>query len=254
MVEHDGHRDTDSILLTGPNKLRMFSTCSYRDRRPLKRHLRPPTSGPHYHHLTVLYPSIRRRSRRRSPPHLHFSPSSSRSHRRHSSEGPYRSSQYGQPLGVCRALKPTTGSPRGALEAWPAAMFSECTHLLVGEGHVCQSTTSFTDLLQDASRFLAQSQSRISFLQPNPDSANDPSRKPSDRPRGRHGAPSRFPASRSYLQRPTIGNPYQATTSQLSQFPFATRGDPAAAPLFYSATDEFREEDDEVEREREVGD
>ena len=101
----------------------------------------------------------------------------------------------------------------------------------------------------DASRFLAQSQSRISsFRQPQND-ANDPA----DRIRRLGGGPSRFPPSRSYLQRPTLGNPYQATASQFSQFPFASRT-AAAAPLFYSATDEFREEDDEEEHEREVAD
>ncbi|KAI9853188.1 MAG: hypothetical protein M1838_000044 [Thelocarpon superellum] len=104
-----------------------------------------------------------------------------------------------------------------------------------------------------ASRFLAQSQSRISFLQPKPENPSDSTRNPSDRPRTRPAGTTRFPASRSYLQRPTLGNPYQVTTSQLAQFPFASRNS-AAAPLFYSATDEFREEDDEVEREREVAD
>jgi hypothetical protein len=43
------------------------------------------------------------------------------------------------------------------------------------------------------------------------------------------------------------------TASQFSQFPFASRTG-GAAPLFYSATDEFREEDDEEEHEREVAD
>lgn len=64
---------------------------------------------------------------------------------------------------------------------------------------------------------------------------------------------SRFLSSRSYLQRPTLGNPYQASASQFSQFPFASRNAPNA-PLFYSATDQFREEDDEEEHEREVAD
>ena len=64
----------------------------------------------------------------------------------------------------------------------------------------------------------------------------------------------RFPSSRSYLQRPTLGNPYQPSASHLSQFPFASRTHAPNAPLFYSATDDFREEDDEEEREREVAD
>ena len=51
-----------------------------------------------------------------------------------------------------------------------------------------------------------------------------------------------------------IGNPYLASASHLSQFPFASRSNVPSAPLFYSATDEFREEDDEEEREREVAD
>ena len=74
------------------------------------------------------------------------------------------------------------------------------------------------------------------------------------RPARQEPGSTRFPASRSYLQRPTIGNPYQPTASHFSQFPFASRSQAATAPLFYSATDEFREEDDEAEHEREVRD
>ncbi|KAL9080211.1 MAG: hypothetical protein Q9157_000994 [Trypethelium eluteriae] len=51
-----------------------------------------------------------------------------------------------------------------------------------------------------------------------------------------------------------MGNPYKPSASQLSRFPFATRGSAQQAPLFYSATDEFREEDDVEEHEREVAD
>lgn len=40
----------------------------------------------------------------------------------------------------------------------------------------------------------------------------------------------------------------------MSHFPFASRASAQPAPLFYSATDEFREEDDEAEREREIAD
>lgn len=40
----------------------------------------------------------------------------------------------------------------------------------------------------------------------------------------------------------------------MSHFPFASRASAQPAPLFYSATDEFREEDDETEREREIAD
>jgi hypothetical protein len=70
--------------------------------------------------------------------------------------------------------------------------------------------------------------------------------------RSNHGS-SRFPASRSYLHR-AIGNPYQPVASQLSHFPFASRSLAQPAPLFYSATDEFREEDEEHEHEREIAD
>ncbi|KAI4121300.1 MAG: hypothetical protein LQ347_006899, partial [Umbilicaria vellea] len=101
-----------------------------------------------------------------------------------------------------------------------------------------------------ASRFLAQSQSRVSFHQP-----EEPRRNPLERPRRQGLGSSRFPNSRSYLQRPATGNPYQAATaSHLSQFPFASRTAAPAAPLFYSATDEFREQDDEEEHERDVAD
>ncbi|KAI9750800.1 MAG: hypothetical protein M4579_006301 [Chaenotheca gracillima] len=102
-----------------------------------------------------------------------------------------------------------------------------------------------------ASRFLAQSQSRLSFRQDEPSEA---SRNPLDRQRRVNGAPSRFPTSRSYLQRNPVaqGNPPGA--SPFMQFPFASRTSTAQAPLFYSATDEFREDDDEAERAREVAD
>ncbi len=49
-------------------------------------------------------------------------------------------------------------------------------------------------------------------------------------------------------------SPYQPTGSQFGRFPFASRTSAAPAPLFYSATDEFREEDDGEEHEREVAD
>ena len=100
----------------------------------------------------------------------------------------------------------------------------------------------------DASRFLAQSQSRIGFTQP-----EEPPRNPLSRAQRREQGSSRFPTSRSYLQRATPGNPYQASASQFAQFPFASRNAPNA-PLFYSATDQFRDEDDEEEHEREVAD
>lgn len=49
-------------------------------------------------------------------------------------------------------------------------------------------------------------------------------------------------------------NPYGPSASQMSRFPFASRTSAAPAPLFYSATDDFREEDDGEEHEREVAD
>ncbi|KAL1968761.1 hypothetical protein VTN77DRAFT_1587 [Rasamsonia byssochlamydoides] len=98
-----------------------------------------------------------------------------------------------------------------------------------------------------ASRFLAQSQSRIA-ARPEEDHWSG-----GDRHRRSNNSNSRFPASRSYLHR-AMGNPYQPVTSQLSHFPFASRSLAQPAPLFYSATDEFREEDDEHEHEREIAD
>ncbi|KAI4253455.1 MAG: hypothetical protein LQ352_003670, partial [Teloschistes flavicans] len=98
----------------------------------------------------------------------------------------------------------------------------------------------------DASRFLAQSQSKIGFGQP-----TESTRNPFAGQRRQQARPPH--SSRSYLQRPTLGNPYQTGGSALSNFPFASRSN-ANAPLFYSATDELREEDDVEEHEREVAD
>lgn len=96
-----------------------------------------------------------------------------------------------------------------------------------------------------ASRFLAQSQSRISnFVQPadNAEVSHERYRRISQPFRN---------LSRGYPLR--TGNPYQSS-SHLSNFNFASRysGVPDA-PLFHSALDEFRE-DDEAERERETAD
>lgn len=101
----------------------------------------------------------------------------------------------------------------------------------------------------DASRFLAQSQSRFSNLaQPEGEGV---ARNPNDRYRRANqplGAPSR-----GYPQRQ--GNPYQPSSSHLSNFPFTSRYQAAPdAPLFHSALDDFREEDDEEEQERERAD
>ncbi|KAM0261973.1 hypothetical protein ACHAQJ_001977 [Trichoderma viride] len=115
-----------------------------------------------------------------------------------------------------------------------------------------------------ASRFLAQSQSRLSnFGQADNDSSsrqNDWSSRPSrpyrDAGRGNGG-------QRSFLSR---GNPYQngggggaggggGGGSRFGQLAFGSRITAAQdAPLFHSTLDEFREEDDEEERDREAAD
>ncbi|CAG8136723.1 unnamed protein product [Penicillium olsonii] len=94
-----------------------------------------------------------------------------------------------------------------------------------------------------ASRFLAQSQSRINA-------------QPDELQRAARGRPNtqgnpRHPSSRHFL-RPS--DPYRTPGSQASHFTLASRGMAQPAPLFFSATDEFREEDDETEREREIAD
>ncbi|KAL1997379.1 hypothetical protein VTN49DRAFT_3981 [Thermomyces lanuginosus] len=96
-----------------------------------------------------------------------------------------------------------------------------------------------------ASRFLAQSQSRLTAR---PEENNGDRYRRYNQAGGGGGRLS----SRSHLNR--IGNPYQQTGSHLSQFPFASRSLAQPAPLFFSATDEFREEDDEQEHEREIAD
>ncbi|KAI1353309.1 hypothetical protein F5Y01DRAFT_65694 [Xylaria sp. FL0043] len=89
-----------------------------------------------------------------------------------------------------------------------------------------------------ASRFLSQSQSRLSNLGGPPDSTDTSGRQPSD-------AASRFsrqPARYSYQSR--LGNPYQSSQSRFGGF--ASRYHTAPdAPLFHSALNEFRDEDDE---------
>ncbi|TVY62324.1 Choline transporter-like protein ctl1, partial [Lachnellula suecica] len=93
-----------------------------------------------------------------------------------------------------------------------------------------------------ASRFLAQSTTRFNAEAPPPSNPNERHRRGNE--------PSRNP-SRGYPQR--LGNPYQSM-SHLSNFNFSSRPTPQNAPLFHSAVDEFREEDDEEERERETAD
>ncbi len=101
----------------------------------------------------------------------------------------------------------------------------------------------------DASRFLAQSQSRLTFAAAPTDNRQSGDNRSARRPNQawRSTAASRTSNSRA-------PNPYQPTSSQLSGFPFASRLNPQQAPLFYSATDEFREENDEEEHEREIAD
>lgn len=113
----------------------------------------------------------------------------------------------------------------------------------------------------DASKFLAQSQSRISnFGQPDHDDANNTADWPSSRP-GRHNqrdaAGRGAPGTRSFLSRGYGGNPYQqnGTGSRFGNLAFASRISAAQdAPLFHGTLDEFREEDDEEERDREAAD
>ncbi|KIW42836.1 uncharacterized protein PV06_06345 [Exophiala oligosperma] len=108
------------------------------------------------------------------------------------------------------------------------------------------SRENHADELLDASRFLAQSQSRISFA------PVEERRSPDDRSRRSNQTWRASTASRTSNTR--VPNPYQPTASQLSAFPFASRLNPQQAPLFYSATDEFREENDEEEHERDMAD
>ncbi|KAG5661079.1 hypothetical protein KAF25_002722 [Fusarium avenaceum] len=110
-----------------------------------------------------------------------------------------------------------------------------------------------------ASRFLAQSQSRLSNFgqadnNDNPPRQSDWTSRPSrnQRDAGRSNGPSR-----SFLGRGNGGNPYQQTGagSRFGQLAFASRISAAQdAPLFHSTLDEFREEDDEEERDREAAD
>ncbi|KUJ11047.1 uncharacterized protein LY89DRAFT_674400 [Mollisia scopiformis] len=101
-----------------------------------------------------------------------------------------------------------------------------------------------------ASRFLAQSQSRFSTLI-QPDNADaPPAHNPNERYR-RANQPFQT-SSRRYPSR--HGNPYQsANLSTIGGFTTRYTAAPDA-PLFHSALDDFREEDDEEERDRETAD
>ncbi|SMQ47408.1 unnamed protein product [Zymoseptoria tritici ST99CH_3D7] len=98
-----------------------------------------------------------------------------------------------------------------------------------------------------ASRFLQQSNARLSFTQQ--DDPRTRSRNPLDR--------RRMASNSRYVQRPSMSShPYQNPASSQSRFPFAarlSRQDPQA-PLFHSATDDFHDEDESDEHEREVAD
>ena len=121
-------------------------------------------------------------------------------------------------------------------------MFSECKFPLV----VKQCIEWLIEA--DASKFLAQSQSRISFA------PNDRSKAAeSNRRSGQQGAWR--PSAASRLNRSALRNPYQPpSSSQAPGFLFSSRSANTQAPLFYSATDEFRENNDEEEHEKELAD
>ncbi|PKS12157.1 hypothetical protein jhhlp_001455 [Lomentospora prolificans] len=99
-----------------------------------------------------------------------------------------------------------------------------------------------------ASKFLSQSQSRLSnFGQADNDNAS--SRYVPDR----SSRPARG-LNRSYFGR-TYGNPYQQGSNSRFGHAFRSGISPAQdAPLFASTRDEFREEDEEEERDREAAD
>lgn len=102
-----------------------------------------------------------------------------------------------------------------------------------------------TNMVTDASRFLAQSQSRIGFG--NNDDRWTNNNRTQNPAIWRSGTASRIGMNRG-------PNPYNPASSQISNFPFASRLNPQQAPLFHSAVDEFREENDEEEHEREIAD
>lgn len=116
-----------------------------------------------------------------------------------------------------------------------------------------------SDTVLDASRFLAQSQSRISNFagqgdNDQPSRAADWTSRPS---RGHRDAGRGVTGSRSFLSRGYGGNPYQqnGAGSRFGNLAFASRISAAQdAPLFHGQLDEFREEDDEEERDREAAD
>ena len=112
----------------------------------------------------------------------------------------------------------------------------------------------FTPLLEtdlrtiDASRFLQQSNARLSFHQPDePQRQQRDSRQPLDRRRISNSRYVQRPSGASYVQ--------QGPSASQTRFPFASRlaRREQQAPLFYSATDELHEDEGD-EHEKEVAD
>ncbi|BCS24756.1 uncharacterized protein APUU_41200S [Aspergillus puulaauensis] len=97
-----------------------------------------------------------------------------------------------------------------------------------------------------ASRFLAQSQSRILPR------SDDKRRKDHSHITQRPGN-SRHSSSRSFLQR-RAADPYYPGASHFTNLTFGSRNLAQQAPLFHSATEAFHEEDEDVEHEREIAD
>lgn len=115
----------------------------------------------------------------------------------------------------------------------------------------CRPASDPTSSSTDASKFLAQSQSRFSnFGQP--EAPENASRQPADRTS--RTTASRNPG-RSFLARGYSGNPYQAGGSRYGQLGFTSRMSVARddAPLFHSTLNEY-DDDDEEERDRDAAD
>ncbi|KAG5925097.1 hypothetical protein E4U61_003788 [Claviceps capensis] len=116
-----------------------------------------------------------------------------------------------------------------------------------------------------ASRFLAQSQSRLSGFAGQAGDNDDAQRTHHDWPSTRLGRGGQRDTGRastaahrsSFVTRGYGGSPYHqnGTGSRFGNLGFASRISAAQdAPLFHSTVDEFREEDDHDEREREAAD
>lgn len=107
-----------------------------------------------------------------------------------------------------------------------------------------QDRVTSTDHKTDASRFLAQSQGRLSFSQQQQE-PEERSRNPLDR--------RRLASNSRYVQRPGMSTPYQPSGSYLSRLPFAPKRTPEAhAPLF--SAENFEQEDEDVQHERDMAD